>query len=191
MKFLGHVVNEDGVSTDPDKTQVIREWVVPKNVTEVRSFLGLCSYYRKFIKNFASVAKPLHKLTEKGRTFLWTEECDESFRTLKELLTSPPILAYPDRTGLFVLDTDASESGLGAVLSQIQNDQEKVICYYSQALSKPERKYCVTRRELLAVVKAVKQFHHYLYGRHFIVRSDHGALRWLLNLKNPEGQMAR
>lgn len=112
VEFLGHVVNEDRVSTDPDKTQVIREWVVPKNVTEVRSFLGLCSYYRKFIRNFASVAKPLHKLTEKGRTFLWTEECDESFRTLKELLTSPPILAYPDRTGLFVLDTDASESGL-------------------------------------------------------------------------------
>lgn len=191
VKFLGHVVNEDEVSTDPDKTQVIREWVVPKNVTEVRSFLGLCSYYRKFIRNFASVAKPLHKLTEKGRKFLWTEECDESFRTLKELLTSPPILAYPDRTGLFVLDTDASESGLGAVLSQIQNDQEKVICYYSQALSKPERKYCVTRKELLAVVKAVKQFHHYLYGRHFIVRSDHGALRWLLNFKNPEGQMSR
>lgn len=108
VKFLGHVVNEDGVSTDPDKTQVIREWVVPKNVSEVRIFLGLCSYYRKFIRNFASVAKPLHKLTVKGRKFLWTEECYESFRTLKELLTSPPILAYPDRTGLFVLDTDAS-----------------------------------------------------------------------------------
>lgn len=76
-------------------------------------------------------------------------------------------------------------------LSQIQNDQEKVICYYSQSLSKPERKYWVTRKELLAVVKAVKQFHHYLYGRHFIVRSDHGALRWLLNFKNPEGQLAR
>lgn len=80
-----------------------------------------------------------------------------------------------------MLDTDASDSGLHAVVSQLQDDQEKVICYYSQSLSKPERQYCVTRKELLAVVKAVKQFHHFLFGRHFIVRSDHSALRWLLN----------
>ena len=134
VKFLRQVVNEDGVSTDPDKTMVIREWSTPKNVTDVRSFLGLCSYYRKFIKNFASIARPLHKLTEKGRNFVWTEECNMSFNKLKELLTSPPILAYPNRTGLFVLDADASNFGIGAVLSQIQDEQEKVISYHSQAL---------------------------------------------------------
>jgi hypothetical protein len=117
---------------------------------EVRSFLGLCSYYRKFIFHFANIARPLHKLTEKNQSFVWTEECQMAFENLKQALTNTPILAYPRNEDSFILDTDASNTCMGAVLSQIQDGKEKVIAYYSKAFSRTERKYCVTRRELLA-----------------------------------------
>ena len=191
VKFLGHIVSENGVSTDPSKIQAVKDWPVPKNVKEVRSFVGLTSYYRKFISNYADKARPLHKITEKNQKFVWTESCQQSFEELKSALITAPVLAYPSRYDLFILDTDASNVGMGAVLSQIQNGVEKVICYFSKTFSKSERRYCVTRRELLAVVASIKNFHHYLYGKPFKVRSDHGALRWLLNFKNPEGQLAR
>ena len=110
---------------------------------------------------------------------------------LKTALTQAPVLAYPSQNDYFVLDTDASNYGMGNVLSQIQDNSEKVVCYFSKSFSGPERKYCVTRRELLAIVMSIEHFHHYLYGRRFTVRTDHGALRWLLNFKHQEGQMAR
>lgn len=191
VTFLGHVVSADGISTDPVKLESVTNWPVPRNVKHVRSFLGLCSYYRRFVKHFADIARPHHKLTEADRKFDWSETCQTAFDTLKRALTSSPILSYPTSTDLFILDTDASNEGMGAVLSQVQNGIEHVICYYSKAFSKPERRYCVTRRELLAVVASIKNFHHYLYGRYFLVRSDHGALRWLFRFKNPEGQIAR
>jgi hypothetical protein len=111
--------------------------------------------------------------------------------TLQRCLTSAPILCYPDTTKTFILDTDASGFGMGAVLSQIHDNQEHVVAYYSKIPSKPERQYCVTRRELLAIVQSIKHFHHYLYGTQLLVRRDHGDLNWLLNFKIPEGQMAR
>ena len=189
--FLGHVVSAGGISTDPTKLESVTNWPVPKTVKQVRSFLGLCSYYRRFVKNFADIARPLHQLTEANRKFDWTDSCQQSFNTLKTALTSAPILSYPTSDDPFILDTDASNEGMGAVLSQVQNGIERVICYFSKAFSKQERRYCVTRRELLAVVASIKNFHHYLYGRNFLVRSDHGALRWLFKFKNPEGQIAR
>ena len=191
VEFLGHVVSDRGVETDPKKIEAISAWPEPKTVKEVRSFIGLSSYYRRFVKDFAKLARPLHRLTEKDTSFEWTTECQEAFNSLKAALASPPILGYPLVDGLFTLDTDASLDGIGAVLSQEQDGVEKVIAYYSRALTHTERKYCVTRRELLAVVESVKHFHHYLYGRHFVIRTDHGSLRWLLNFKNPEDQMAR
>lgn len=189
--FLGHVVSALGVATDPQKIQAVRDWPQPASVTEVRSFVGLASYYRKFIKGFANIARPLHKLTEKGREFLWAGECEAAFQTLKEALITSPILGYPRDDTPYILDTDASGLGIGAVLSQVQERKERVLAYYSRSLSKAERQYCVTRKELLAVVAAVKHFHHFVYGQTTTVRTDHGALRWLLNFKNPEGQMAR
>ena len=113
VEYLGHVVSEKGISTDPKKTEVIKTW---PETTEVRSFVGFCSYYRRFLQNFADIAKPLHKLTQKGKTFLWTKECQQSFDTLKSRLTSTPILAHPDFTLPFILDTDASSNCIGAVL---------------------------------------------------------------------------
>ena len=134
------------------------------------------------------VARPLHKLTQKNQTFVWSQDCAKAFETLKSHLTSTLILAYPDK---FILDTDASNESIGAVLSQCQEKTECVIAFASKSLSKPERNYCVTRRELLAVVTFVKYFRHYLIGRKFLVRTDHGSLRWLFRFKEPEGQIAQ
>ena len=191
VKYLGHVVSEHGVETDPDKIEAVRCWPTPQSQTEVRSFVGLCSYYRRFIPDFASVAKPLILLTEKNTTFKWGTDQESAFEVLKQKLISAPVLSYPDRDATFVLDTDASNVGLGAVLSQIVDGREKVIAYGSRVLTKAERRYCITRRELLAVVHFVKSYRHYLVGRPFIVRTDHAALRWLRSFKEPEGQVAR
>lgn len=190
VTFLGHVVSGDGVSTYPSKTEAVSAWPVPRSVAEVRSFVGLTSYYRRFIYEYAHIAKPLHELTESGKEFSWTEACDKAFYTLKENLASAPVLAYPTLEDTFILDTDASGVPIGAVLSQVQNGTEKVMAYFSKALRKAERNYCVTRRELLAVVDGIRHFHQYLYGRKFTVRTDHGALQWLMSFKDLEGQMA-
>lgn len=191
VSFLGHVVSEQGISTDPAKIRAVEQWLAPTDVHQVRSFLGLCSYYRRFVEGFATIARPLHQLTEKKNPFKWTSECEESFLRLKEALCSSPILCYPTTRQNFVLDTDASGFGIGAVLSQMENGTERVVAYYSRALNKAERNYCITRKELLGVVEAVKHFHYYIYGVETIVRTDHGALTWLMNFKNIEGQMAR
>ncbi|GFT19824.1 hypothetical protein TNCV_4992801 [Trichonephila clavipes] len=121
----------------------------------------------------------------------WTKECEDSFLQLKEALTSSPILIYPQPDKPFILDTDASNESVGAVLSQEIDGQERVVAYWSKCLSKPERNYCVTRKELLAIVKAIEHFHHYLYGQKFLLRTDHASLTWLMNFRNTEGQVAR
>lgn len=189
--YLGHIVSCDGIKTDPSKSECVRLWPKPKNVHELRSFLGLCSYYRRFVQGFSSIAKPLFNLTENKKPFIWTDETEKSFNDLKNKLTSSPILSHPDSINEFILDTDASQIGIGAVLSQERNGIEYVIAYFSKTMSKAERNYCVTRRELLAIVKSVQHFHHYLYGQKFKLRTDHSALTWLMNFKEPEGQLAR
>ena len=189
--FLGHIVSAEGVRTDPAKIEAVTAWPQPTKLKEVQAFLGLCGYYRKFIKGFSSIAKPLYRLTQKDQKFVWNEECEQAFEALKNALTSTPVLAYPRSDGMFILDSDASNFCVGSVLSQVQDGEEKVILYFSKSLSKPERNYCVTRRELLAIILGVQHCHHYLLGRRFKIRTDHGSLRWLLNFRNPEGQTAR
>ena len=184
-------MSAEGVEVDPSKVSRISDWPTPRNLTELRSFVGLCAYYRRYVPNFSAICKPLFELTQKGVTFRWGRAQEKAMSTMQELLTSAPILGYPLPVGKFILDTDASNIGLGAVLSQEQEGQERVIAYASKTLNKPERSYCVTRRELLAIITFVKQFHHYLYGAKFLVRTDHAALYWLLRKKDPEGQMAR
>lgn len=189
--YLGHKVSKEGIHTDDAKISAVKEWPTPQNVHEVRSFMGLCSYYRKFIKNFAEIARPLHKLTEKNVKFVWSDNCTQAFQKLKECLICAPVLAYPSLDHTFILDTDASNDSIGAVLSQVIDGQERVIAYGSKALLKAERNYCVTRRELLAAVYFMKQYKHYLYGKKFLLRTDHGALKWLFKFKDPSGQIAR
>ena len=187
VHYLGHVVTEEGVMTDPEKIETVREWPVPTTQTEVRSFLGTASYYRRFVQNFGTIARPLHRLTEKNRPFLWTTECQVAFETLRKKLVEAPILAYPSSEEDFILDTDASATGIGAVLSQVQDGIERPIAYASRGLSKSERNYSVTKRELLAVVFYCKYIRHYLIGRKFKLRTDHAALRWLQTFKDATG----
>ena len=191
VPFLGHVVSEAGVHTDPLKVKAVTDWPVPSNVAEVRSFVGLCTYYRRFVRDFAKTAAPLHQLTRKGARFCWDAECQSAFEHLKEALTTAPVLPYPDPELPYIVDCDASAEGIGAVLSQVKDGREYVVAYYSSKFSPAERNYCVTRKELLAVVKSLENFHPYLYGATFTVRTDHAALRWLRSMKNPEGQLAR
>ena len=191
VQYLGHIISAQGVEADPAKVEAVRQWPVPKNQTEVKSFVGLASYYRRFVKGFAEIARPLHQLTEKGRRFKWTDECQAAFEKLKASLMSAPILAYPDPHKTFILDTDASDAGIGAVLSQEEAGYERVIAYASRALTKQERKYATTKKELLSMVTFTKHFKHYLLGKEFVLRTDHGSLRWLHNFQELEGQLAR
>ena len=191
VKFLGHVLSKNGILPNPDNVKKLLDWPVPKNVTEVRGILGLGSYYRRFVKDFSARMLPLIELTKKGKAFIWSEDCQAAFEDLKSALTGPDIMGFPSDQGHFILDTDASDFAIGAVLSQIQDGAERVIAYGSHALNRAERNYCVTDRELLAVKHFIQQYKHYLLGRKFTVRTDHRALRWLFSLKDPKSRIAR
>lgn len=192
VTFLGYKVTATGIKPDPNNVAKILQWAIPTNVTEVRQFLGLCSYYRKHVRNFSSIAKPLFDLTKNDSQLKWTSECQNAFDILKQELTSPKIMTLPRNEGKFILDVDASDFGIGAVLSQMQEGREKVISYASRSLNKAERNYCVTDKELLAIRYFVEYFRHYLMGQEeFIVRSDHRALKWLFSFKSPKGRIAR
>ena len=191
MEYLGFIVSGNGIATDPSKVEKVKNWPVPRTLKQVRGFTGLTSYYRKFIPRYSEKAAPLYHLTKKGVNFVWTDECQIAFDTLKGDLCSPPVLAFPDFSQPFILDTDASGTAIGAVLSQVQDGKERVIAYASRTFSPAERNYSVTRRELLAVIHFVQHFKTYLYGKKFLLRTDHGSLRWLFNFKEPEGQVAR
>jgi transposase InsO family protein len=191
VHFLGHVISSEGIGTDPEKTRLVEQWPVPSNLSELRSFLGLTGYYRRHVEGYAKIASPLTELTKKGQRFVWSENCQRVFETLKLKLSSPPILAMPNDQGTFVLDTDASDKSIGAVLSQVQNDQERVIAYAGRCLNRAESNYCVTRKELLAIVYFTRYFRHYLVGKPFQLRTDHSALTWLNKTRDPIGQNAR
>ena len=153
LKYLGHVIKEEGVKPNPNKIQAVRDLKRPSNPTDVKSFLGLAGYYQKFVKTFSIRAKPIIEVTKETHPFQWTSECEKAFQDLKDCLCSSPVLRYPDYTKEFVLTTDASNVGLGAILSQ--NDHP---CYYiSRTLNKPEFNYSTTEKELLAIVWAVKR----------------------------------
>jgi hypothetical protein len=191
VEFLGHVVSGEGVGTDPKKIEAVEYWPTPAVVRDVRSFLGLASYYRKFVRSFAEIAAPLHALTGKNTPFHWTDGCQRSFEQLKLALIQAPVLAMPVENEPYLLDTDASNHGIGAVLSQLQDGQERPVAYASRTYSRPELNYCVTRKELLAVIYYIKHFRQYLLGRRFTVRTDHSALQWLRKTPQPIGQQAR
>lgn len=192
LPFLGHVISGEGIQTDPNKIAVMRNFPVPKDLTQLRGFIALTSYYRRFIKGFANIVEPLNRLFKKNTPFIWTQDQQDAFERLKRCLTSPPILAYPDFERPFILYTDASSFALGAILSQ-KDDQkrERVIAYASRTLRPPERKYSATEVECLAVVWAVQYYHHYLHGHKFTVITDHAALAYLKNMKNPVGRLGR
>ena len=190
--FLGHVVSKDGVSPDPSNIEKIIQWPRPKNARQVKQFVAMGSYYRRYVKDFARVAKPLNELTKKDKEFKWDTDCEKAFSSLKQALVSKQVMGYPlNEAGTFLLDVDASGLGIGGVLSQVQEGRERVIAFGSRGLSKSEKNYCITEKELLAVLFFVQYYRQYLIGRKFIVRTDHQALVWLFSLKEPSGKIAR
>jgi len=193
IEFLGHVVGKDGLKPDPGKIEKIKNLKVPTTQKEVRSILGLCGYYRRFVKGFSKIAKPLNELLQKGKPFEWTDRQQKAFEELKEKLIQYPILAYPDYEKEFILMTDASGIGLGAVLSQLNDKgKEVVIAYASRSLNPAEKKYAITDQECLAIMWAIEHFHKYLIGKKFTIVTDHSALKTLKTAKIPtKGRRAR
>ena len=177
LEYLGHIITPTGLKLNPKQLEAVQEFPVPTSVSQVRQFLGLMSYYRRFIKNFATIASLLHSLTRKNAEFVWSEECQLAFDLLKQKLTTAPVLVYPNFNQNFVLETDASIKGLGAVLSQRQEDNQlHPVAFSSRALSAAEKNYSITELETLAVVWAIQHYHAYLYGHEVTVITDHSAV---------------
>jgi hypothetical protein len=206
IKFLGMIVTQGQISPDPEKIKCVENLKPPKTMKQLRGIIGLTSYFRKFIRNYAQIAKPLTDLTKgDGKIITWSNEAQTSLDTLKKALTSEPILSLPDfEKGQFVVTTDASGLGIGAILFQlipVENHPEplqeppryieKVICYSSRTLTKGERSYSATNLELLSIIYHLDKFRHYLIGRKFKLRSDHKSLQYLSTFKNPTGILAR
>lgn len=193
LRYLGYIIDKDGLRTDPEKVSAILNFPRPKNVTELKRFIGLASWYRRFVKNFSLVAAPLHNLTKgkNKKTFDWPKDAEEAFIALKTLLTTTPVMSCPDYSRPFVIQCDASNEGIGAVLCQKLGDSEQAVAFLSRKLTDTERRYSTSERELLSVVYAIEKFRPYIDGLHFQVITDHSALKWLHKMKDPHGRLAR
>lgn len=189
--YLGHTITSEGLKPNNDKIDAVLKYPIPKTVTEIKSFLGLVGYYRKFIKDFAKITRPLTACLKKGRKIVINDEFKESFETCKKLLTNAPLLQFPDFEKPFVLTTDASNYAIGAVLSQGTIGNDKPVAYASRTLSDTESRYSTIEKELLAVIWAVKHFRPYLYGKKFVIYTDHRPLAWLYSLKEPNSKLTR
>ena len=191
---LGHIVGNGSVKPDPEKLRAVKEFPVPVTKKGVRSFLGLTEYYRKFIGNFATIATPLTDLTRKQLPdkVKWTQECTQAFENLKTVLCEAPVLVNPDFTKQFILQTDASNRGVGAVLSQLGEDgKDRPVAYFSRKLLPREQKYSTVEQECLAIKLGVEAFKVNLIGKPFVVQTDHRSLKWLNRLKENNSRLTR
>ena len=188
---LGHIISKNGIEVNKSKIDLVRHLPSPTSVREVHSFLGHAGLYRRFIKDFSKIAQPLCRLLQKEVAFEFNEECEKAFKTLKEVLTSAPIITPPDWSLPFELMCDASDYAIGAVLGQRKNKQPRVIYYASRTLNDAQLNYSTTEKELLAVVFALDKFRSYLIGTKVIVYSDHAALKYLLTKKEAKPRLIR
>jgi hypothetical protein len=175
LVYLGHVISAEGVSTDPKNIAAVLKWETPKTIKQVRGFLGLAGYYRKFVRNFGQISKPLTELLKKDHVFEWTAKTEAAFRALQQALVSAPVLAIPDFSKPFVVATDASDGGVGAVLSQGGHP----ISYLSRALGPRNLGLSAYEKEFLAILLAVDHWRPYLQAQEFIIQSDHRSLACL------------
>ncbi|GBG60129.1 hypothetical protein CBR_g3373 [Chara braunii] len=177
--YLGHRLSASGLPPEATKVEVIRNWPQPANVRELRSFLGLASYYRKFVPKFSVIAHPLSRLTSKNVAYTWCEKCETAFQDLKEALVSHPVLRIADPNLTFIVTTDASQFGIGAVLQQDDGDGLRPLEYYSKRMPSHKVATSTYMRELYSLCEALTHWKHYLLGRHFKVYSDHQTLQWI------------
>ena len=191
IEYLGFVIDQTGLNPNPDKIACVKEWPTPRNVRDVRSFLGLANYYRRFVKGFARIAHPITELLKKESSFTWSHECDSAFNELKHALCTAPVLRLPDLTADFFIETDASDFAIGAVLLQKYNRFKHPVAYISRKMDTAERKYPVQEKELLALLYALKKWRHYLYGTRISAYTDHQSLLLWHSFKNPTGRKAR
>ena len=191
VSYLGHRAMKEGLLPDSSLLAAIREIPPPKTATEVRSFLGLAGYYRRYVKNFAAIAGPLHALTRKDAVFHWSPDGQTAFDRLKTLLTTSPITTFPDFSQAFRLYTDASTAGLGAILAQVRDGKERIICCASRSLNQPEKAYPTTKLECLAIVWAIAKFRPYFMAMPFEVFTDHYALQWLKMMRKGSAVLHR
>src|SRR2546430_11916502 len=187
VMFLGHVISANGIEVDSRKIEAIQNWPQPQSVTDIRIFLGLAGYYRRFIEGFSLITAPLTKLLRKDVPFVWSEACQHSFDRLKEKLTTTPVLTIPSGTGGFVVYSDASHQGLGCVLMQKGN----VVAYASRQLRNHEKSYPVHNLELAAVIFALKIWRDYLYGETFQIFTDHQSLKYLMKQRELNARQRR
>lgn len=191
VTYLGHIISKDGIKVDPKKTECLNNFPRPSTVVELQRFLGMCNYYRRYVYNYAKMAKALYALCKKDIPFIWNPGCEEAFINLKGALTSPPILIFPNFNDTFIVTTDASDFAVGAVISQGNMPHDKPIHYFSKTLSETQTRYSTIEKELLAIVWAIENFRHYLYGRQFLIVTDHKPLTFLLNPKNVNNRLHR
>jgi hypothetical protein len=175
VKFLGHTISKEGISVDPSKVQEVMDWKPPKTVHQIRSFLGLAGYHHRFILDFSKIGKPMTELLKKGVKFVWSEDCEKAFHTLRQHLTTSPVLVQPDNSKPFEVFCDASGTSLGCVLMQ----ENRVIAYASRSLRPHEVNYPTHDLELVAVVHALKIWRHYLMGNRCKIFTDHKGLKYI------------
>lgn len=194
LRYLGYIVGSEGLRTDPTKLDCIKNFPRPTTAKQLRAFIGLCSYYRRFVENFSTIIAPMTALLgkRKGKQAVdWGQEAENSFKALKKALTEAPVLACPDFTKQFEVHCDASAVGIGSVLVQRIDGNEHPVAFHSRLLTKTERNYSVTERELLSCLDSINHFRPYVDGSHFVVVTDHMCLKWLKTLNNPSGRLAR
>ncbi len=190
--YLGYKIGKGGVRPEEGKVQAVVSMTRPKTKKNVRTFLGMTGYYRRFVRNYAMVAEPLTELTKKNlpEQVCWDDKTELAFQRLKEMLGSAPLMQNPDFTRTFILQTDASGTGVRAVLSQGE-EEDRQIAYFSRKLLHRERAYSTVEKECLAIVLAIKHFRPYLLGRSFVVQTDHRALRWLHQFRERNTRLTR
>jgi len=191
VEYVGHFISEEGITVDPRKVNVIKNWSTPTDTSELRSFLGLASYYRKFVSGFSAIAAPLTMLLHKNKAFEWSSITQKAFDTLKEKLTTAPVLLIPDPTKPFTLTTDASDIAIGAVLTQDCGKGEQPVAYESRKLSAAEQNYPTHEKELLAIIHALRLWRTYLEGQQFTVITDHASLEYIKTQSNLSKRQAR
>jgi hypothetical protein len=192
VTYLGHEITKQGIEIDHSKTDAVNSYPVPKNAKDVKSFVAMCNYYRRFMQGFAEIAAPLHRLLRKDEQFISSRECQVAFEQLKESLISAPILAYPKFDRRFMLRVHASGFSISYILAQLDDSGKEVAIHYGgRSLSPGERKWTNAEREGLAFFEGIKHFHVYLANTKFIVYTDHVSLKWIRNIQNAHGRLGR